>query len=192
MILKEGVFILFSYGIGAIPTGYLIARYHKGIDIRKHGSGNMGATNVTRMLGKKWGALVLVLDLTKSFFVVFGAHQMGFSPIVIAEAAYSTFLGNCFSVFLKGAGGKGVATSLGIYLALSPKVFFIGVICYLLLRGLTQISAIGSLAASLVIPAFGYIWMIPPYFYLTLAISALVIVRHQANVRQVYEKIFRK
>ena len=183
------VMILFSYFVGAIPTGYIISKYVYGIDIQSKGSGNIGATNMTRILGKKVGALTLAIDLLKSFFMIGWVIWAGQSPNILALSCVALLLGNCFSVFLKGKGGKGVATSFGIYLALSPTLFFMGVLVYGLSLKLTKISAVGSLAVMTVWPlAAFFIFDTKILIYMSFVLSALGILRHRKNILAFYKK----
>lgn len=187
--MTEIGFIILGYLIGAIPTGYLFAKYIKGIDIRLKGSGNIGATNVSRILGKKLGALTLLIDAAKSFLWVYLCLLLGFPPFFVAIVAYSLLIGNCYSLFLKGKGGKGVSTSLGIYLAISPKLFLISILAYLLFWALTRISAVGSLALSLFVPIFAIREGNPFYLSLFVTMSLLIFLRHRKNIASLRLKI---
>lgn len=135
-----------AYIVGSIPFGVLIAR-GLGVDIQDHGSGNIGATNVTRILGPIPGMIVLVLDAAKGALpTYFAAHAVGDPWIVVATGA-ATVLGHCFSPFLEWRGGKGVATSLGVFLVLAPKLVALSVLVFALIVRLTRVPALGSLAA---------------------------------------------
>jgi len=177
-----------AYLVGAIPTGFWLVKYVKGIDVREIGSGNIGATNVTRALGKKWGAITLLIDLGKSFCVIWIGKKLYFSDPVIALGVGALLLGNAFSCFLKGQGGKGVATMLGIYLALSPLVFCVGALTYGLFRKLSGISAVGSLAAACVLPIASTFFLPSFYVFLSLGISLFVMIRHRKNIAELYQK----
>lgn len=129
MLLILGLSLVVSYLIGSVPVGYLFARLVKGVDIRKHGSGNIGATNVFRVVGKQWGIIVLILDFAKGFLVVTLLPEFFFNlapavsistyKIIMAIAVIS---GHDWTVFLGFKGGKGIATSLGTLLGIVPLV----------------------------------------------------------------------
>ncbi|MBI4041631.1 MAG: glycerol-3-phosphate acyltransferase [Deltaproteobacteria bacterium] len=174
---------LFSYLVGAIPTGYLISKYVAHVNIQNHGSGNMGATNMTRVLGKKYGFLTLAIDVSKSYGVVKGAQHFLFLDWAICFSAAALLLGNCYSVFLKGRGGKGVATTFGIYGALSPFVCFIGVGVYGILAWMIKLSAAGSLGAAVIFPVALYMEQQKiMYGVLGFILSSIVIYRHKKNI----------
>ncbi|MBC7105620.1 MAG: glycerol-3-phosphate acyltransferase, partial [Firmicutes bacterium] len=116
---------LLAYLIGAVPFGYLVARYVHGIDIRGHGSGNIGATNVWRVLGPVSGAAVLVADVGKGVLAVYLARLLGGTATVLA-AGIAVLVGHSWSVFLGWRGGKIIATSLGVLLSVAPGVALAG------------------------------------------------------------------
>jgi glycerol-3-phosphate acyltransferase PlsY len=137
--------LLVGYFVGAIPFGVIVAKRH-GVDIRKQGSGNIGATNVTRVMGLGPGLLVLVLDALKGVAAVMLATKLsGFDPI-IAMAGFAAILGHCFSPFLGGKGGKGVATALGVFVIVAPALAIVAVAIFLVVAGRWRIPALGSLA----------------------------------------------
>ena len=177
-----------GYVVGGIPTGYLLAKYIRGVDIRTFGSGNIGATNVKRVLGTKLGALTLILDILKSYAILWAAKALQVEPHGLYLMAYAILLGNCFSLFLKGKGGKGVATSFGIYLALAPSLAGIGGLFYGAGIGIFKVSAAGSLLAHVVIPVIAYFQYDSLFPALTLAMSLLIILRHRPNISDLYEK----
>ena len=179
------VLIMAAYLAGSVPTGVLLAR-RRGIDLRKVGSGNIGATNVGRALGKKWAAVVLLLDALKGFVPVLAARALGLSATKIAAVALAAVVGHMFSLFLRGRGGKGVATSLGVCLALAPEAALASAGVYAALFALFRISSLGSLAAVVLFPAL--LWFIgprePAFVGLALVIAALVVARHKDNIRR--------
>ena len=181
------LYILFCYLVGSIPTGLLVAKAWKSpVDIRSGGSGNIGATNVARLLGKKAGAITLLGDVFKGFLVIILAKL--FFPdftYTICLSALAVLLGNCFSIFLGFTGGKGVAVTFGIFFALSPLIALIAVAIYAGVIYLTKVSAVGSLAAMaslLVMMPFSGLNAL--YYLLTLLIVALVGYRHKSNIRE--------
>src|SRR3972149_4049043 len=125
MVANIGL-IIFGFLFGSIPTGVILARWKAGIDLRQAGSGNIGATNVARVLGKGMGALTMVGDIVKGTIPVVLARQFtNDASIVVALTALAAFLGHLYSPFLKFKGGKGVAVALGAFLAISPLVALI-------------------------------------------------------------------
>lgn len=137
--------ILIGFFVGSIPFGVIIAK-RRGIDITKQGSGNIGATNVGRVLGLSTGLAVLALDAMKGMFAVAIATKYSGVDPVVALAGFAAILGHCFSPFLNGKGGKGVATALGVFAFLAPALVFVAVGVWLLIAGRTKVPALGSLS----------------------------------------------
>ena len=133
-----------AYVAGSIPFGLVIAR-GKGVDLRTVGSGNIGATNVARALGKGWAIAVLFLDAAKGFVPVMLGKRLGLPPEHVALAGLAAIVGHMFTIFLRGRGGKGVATSLGVAFALSPLAALCGFGLYALAYAVTRLSSVGSL-----------------------------------------------
>ena len=145
------LFPVLGYILGSVPFGLIFARM-QGRDPRKHGSGNIGATNIARVLGKKWGLITLVVDILKGFLPVMLAKTAGIGVIYLALTGLCAVAGHCFSVFLKFRGGKGVATAAGIFLALCVKsVLGAAAVFFVVLRIFGYVSA-ASLAAAASIP----------------------------------------
>ncbi|MGE3763648.1 MAG: glycerol-3-phosphate 1-O-acyltransferase PlsY [Kofleriaceae bacterium] len=142
--------LLFGYWAGAVPFGVLIAKW-LGVDIREHGSGNIGATNVTRVLGPVPGAIVLVLDAMKGAVPVWLAIRYSGEPWMVMATGFAAIIGHCFSPFLEFRGGKGVATAMGVFLVLDPAVTAIGVLTFVAVLEMTKVPALGSLSAGLMI-----------------------------------------
>ncbi|MGD0838742.1 MAG: glycerol-3-phosphate 1-O-acyltransferase PlsY [Polyangia bacterium] len=179
------LFMAAAFLIGSFPTGALVARA-KGIDLRKVGSGNIGATNVGRALGKGWAALVLVVDAGKGALPVLLAHRLSAQAWLPALAGIAAVLGQVFSVFLRGRGGKGVATSLGAGLALAPlpAVSCLGV--FVVVFAGCRIVSLGSLAGLASFSVFLWLYGLAslPRFAFGIATLALVTVRHKDNLRR--------
>ena len=180
--------LLISFLIGSIPTGYILGRLC-GVDLRSAGSGNIGATNAARVLGKKFGAITLVGDILKgvaaaSLPLIISAPWL--EPLCGAAAV----IGHCYSPALRFNGGKGVATALGVFLAIAPVAAGIGLVVFLGLYKLSGFVSVGSIGAALALPLAVYC---EPFFnasaaagsYKTTAafiIAAIVIIRHKQNI----------
>lgn len=174
-----------SYLIGSIPTGYLITRFFAGIDVRLHGSGNIGATNVSRLLGKKFFFLVLILDACKSFAVLRFVQSQTTSEYIIMVCALAVLVGNCYSIFLRGDGGKGGATLFGIACAISSLLGAWFFIVWFFVYIISKINAVATLVASCSLPFIA--WYFDFYPLLFVCASILVCVRHKDNIRQLYK-----
>jgi glycerol-3-phosphate acyltransferase PlsY len=175
---------LAAYAIGAIPVGFLVGRAFGIGDIRRHGSGNIGMTNVLRTAGKLPAILTLVGDVAKgALAVVAGGALGGGEPAATAAAAVAAVAGNCWSVFLGFRGGKGVATGLGAMLWLVPLAMVPAVIVFLVVTLTTRYVSLGSLLSAIGVPlaalALGY----PGLAVAAAAVTALiVVVRHRENI----------
>ncbi|MCS7244434.1 MAG: glycerol-3-phosphate 1-O-acyltransferase PlsY [Candidatus Calescibacterium sp.] len=140
--------LLLAYFLGSIPTGYIIGKF-KGLDITKEGSGNIGMANVFRTLGPKYGALVLILDALKGFIPTYISIKLDFTTLFVLLVGITSILGHIFTVFLKFKGGKGVATSLGVVLAISPILAISSFLVWLTTVIITRYSSLGSILASI-------------------------------------------
>jgi glycerol-3-phosphate acyltransferase PlsY len=178
------------YLIGSISFGQLLAR-RQGVDLTKHGSGNSGAANAARALGIKFGLLVLLLDALKGTAAVFLAY-FALLPSVLLPAtkiafASAAILGHNYSIFRKFKGGKGIATSFGVLIALCPKVALMAFLLWLGLVGLTRYSSVGSLGASLAVPFLMVIYR-EPLINIVFAVvaGALAFHRHRNNIEKLW------
>jgi len=165
MVLNQNIILYMSaYFISAIPFGLILAKVFGGVDIRKAGSGNIGATNVLRVLkekdpilAKKLSIATLVLDALKGALIVLIAKALGANQGVLWTIAVLSVIGHCFSPFLKFEGGKGVATSLGVFLVMLPIETIIAVTVWFIVGKVLKISSISSLIALVVFIASSYI-----------------------------------
>ncbi len=172
---------LAAYVVGSIPFGLVVGRL-KGVDIRQHGSGNIGATNVARVVGKPYGLLTLILDLLKGFLPTWVAGHMGGVEMVAATGA-AAVLGHCFSIFLKFRGGKGVATAAGVFAAVSPAALGAALLVFGAGVGLTGFVSVGSLAAALTLPVALHLLHAPGQLLaMGWVLAAVVWWKHRANI----------
>jgi glycerol-3-phosphate acyltransferase PlsY len=177
------VFIVIAYAIGSIPFGLLISKSMSGIDPREAGSGNIGATNVLRVAGKKQAALTLAGDILKGVFPVCLAKYFGIEQQGIILVGFSAILGHVFPVLLKFKGGKGVAVSLGVFLGIAPKIALVALIIWIGGVTLGRYSSIGALTAFGALPLIAIWFKSEPGFLLfSFAVTAIVYFRHKENI----------
>jgi len=184
-MLASALLLLAAFLLGSIPTGVLVAR-RKGVDLRKVGSGNIGATNVGRALGKKWAALVLLADAGKGALPVLLLGRASSNPWLPALVGLAAVLGQVFSIFLRGRGGKGVATSLGAGLALAPLPTLLSLLTFVIVYAAFRVVSLGSLVAIACFPLFLWVFHLATLPRLTFAVVvvALVVARHKDNLRR--------
>lgn len=175
-----------AYLLGSIPFGVLLARA-RNIDLRRHGSGNIGATNVARALGKTAGLLTLLGDALKGLVAVWLADRFLADPWQVAAAGLMAFLGHVFSVFLRFRGGKGVATGLGVFAYLMPGAALGAVGMFALALGCTRYVSVGSMIAAVSLPGFGLVLRVPSAYVVLAAVTGvMVIARHHQNIRRLW------
>ena len=187
MFLEISILCLLAYLCGSIPFGMLIAKTQN-IDIREHGSGNIGATNVTRIMGKKAGFITLIGDVLKGWAIVFLASQWFEKPIFIALAGFMVFFGHLYSIFLRFKGGKGVATGLGIFSFIMPlpTLFSSGV--FILSLKLSGYVSLSSILAAISLPILGIFFKIPlPYIYLASIVGLFTLQKHHENIIRIVQ-----
>ncbi len=171
-----------AYLIGSIPTGLLLGKAY-GIDVRKEGSGNIGATNLYRTVGRKVGIITLIGDCLKGLLPVVLVTYSTFPPELAAWVGLAAFCGHVFSVFLKFKGGKGVATALGVFLALAPAAVAIALALFAGLMVVWRYVSLGSIAAAAVMPlAVFFLGGSKTVTFVTFLIAVLVIIRHHENI----------
>ena len=189
-ILLAGLFI--AYLIGSIPTAYIFGRLLKGIDIRQYGSGNVGATNVFRVIGRLPGIAVLFIDMLKGFAcATYVADLFMYISPVARPQLYSVFfglaaiLGHNWPLFLRFKGGKGVATSAGVVIGLIPKIFLLGFLVWCIIFSATGFISLASIVASVSIPLFTLVFGEPTEIVIFSSILCLVIVyKHRPNIKR--------
>ena len=185
----EGILLTIGgYFSGSIPTGVILAKLFGTKDIHQEGSGNIGATNVYRVLGKGLGTLTLVGDVLKGIIPVILACTLVGDEIWIAMVAFVTFFGHLFSVFLRFRGGKGVATALGVFLVIAPLVVPFSIIIFVLVVMKWRYVSLGSLTASALMPILLCVLGYPiAYVNLSLAMGCLIFYRHRGNIKRLRE-----
>ena len=205
-VLSYVIVALAAYLLGSIPTGFLAARA-KGIDIRSVGSGNIGATNAIRALGRPAGILVLLIDAAKGYMacalipaLVYNSIAPHYFDLAVpfrdepAElqmkydlvAGIFAVLGHNYTCWLKFKGGKGIATSAGVYLALAPWALLVAVVVFCLALLATRYVSVASISAAIALPAA--VWILPPHNLLlgtvTTALGVLAIYKHKSNIHR--------
>ncbi len=196
----NGSFYIIAYLVGGIPFGYLLAKYIGGVNVKEEGSGNIGATNVLRVLkakdpklAKKLGALTLLLDALKGAVVILIAKYMGANDFTLWSIAVFAVIGHCYTPFLHFEGGKGVATGFGVLMVLIPIPTLIALVVWFLAAKVIKISSLSSLLALLSILISSYI-LYPKglagiYTYMPLYVIAFIIFyKHIPNIIRIVKK----
>ena len=199
MLLMSLLLVLTSYLAGSIPFGLMIGKAVKGIDLRQHGSGNIGATNAGRVLGKKWGLVCLVLDALKgllpvAFFpaLICGTAEPSMMEHLRVLAGVSTIVGHMFSCWLGFRGGKGVATSLGVVAMLSPWGLLAGFAVFVVTVLAWRIISVSSMLAALTFGVYQLATLTPTPFasktwsqgLFAVAVPLLIVFQHRGNLRR--------
>src|SRR6266702_8320236 len=195
-ISRSLVAILLAYFLGAIPFGVILAKLFGGTDVRKSGSGNIGATNVARVVGPLAGILTLILDVAKgSAAVLLAARLSKVSATWMMIAALAALVGHCFPVWLKFKGGKGVATAAGMFLVLCPLAFLGSVILFVLVVTFWRYVSLASISAAAAMPLLMYFLWAPrhaPPLVITfgsLAAAVLIVCKHAGNIRRLVQGV---
>lgn len=183
--------VLVAYLLGSIPFGLILAKLFGGKDVREYGSGNIGATNVSRVAGPLAGIFTLLLDTLKGMTAVWVAGRfIGHSALWMTLAGFAALVGHCFPVWLRFKGGKGVATALGVFLMLCPLAALAAFILFLLVFVFWRYVSLASIAAAAAMPLLIYFLWAPPnapplaVTFGTLLAAALVIYKHKANLQR--------
>lgn len=178
------VTMVIGYFLGTIPSGYLVAKLH-GVNIQQVGSGNIGATNVLRALGVVPAIIVVILDPLKGALATLLPILLGVGPWGVALTGLAVVLGNNFNVLLGMRGGKGIATSIGVFLVLSPLVTLFSLLLGVFTILVSRYVSLGSLVGMVSLPLFLIAREVPlPHLLLGIALTALALLRHRANIRR--------
>ncbi len=189
------VFLLISYLFGAIPFGLLITRWRKGIDIREHGSGNIGFTNVLRVVGFKSGIVVLILDIGKGAISVWLARRFTNAEILPVLCGMLAIIGHDWPVYLKFRGGKGVATTIGVFLVLAPWATLVALVIWVASVATTRYVSVGSILFALNLPIATFVlglFCIRPVTYHAVLIAGCVafvitVFKHRSNIQRLMQ-----
>jgi len=183
-VTRELVLTIVAYFLGSIPTGLLLAKA-AGVDIRSSGSGNIGATNVYRTLGRSVGVMTLVGDCLKGLLPVLAARYLALSDPWVAAVGLAAFLGHVYTIFLGFKGGKGVATALGVFLGVSPLAVAGALVIFIAVVWKSRYISLGSITAAAVMP--GLVAVIdgrPPLVLMSALVAALVVWKHRENIQR--------
>ena len=176
-----------SYLIGAIPTSYVVARFVRGIDLREHGSGNLGATNAYRVLGWKAAAPIFIVDIAKGWAPAFFFPRLDGDPVMLWALAYgaAAIIGHVWSIYVGMRGGKGVATSAGVFIALAPTAVLIALVLWGALVFTTGYVSLASVAAAIAMPMLVFLFNgNTPVLWLAIGLATFVVFAHRANIRR--------
>lgn len=186
MSLSFFLLLIFAYLLGGVPFGLLWGRIFADIDVRNFGSGNIGATNVNRILGRKLGAATLLSDVMKAVLCVFLAKAFGMGVFETALVGLATVIGHCYPIYLRFQGGKGVATALGACLLITPIAAFVAVATWLFVFRISRVSALSALVAAFILLLTALIetqWSISigsVYFIMVI----IILIRHKDNIQR--------
>jgi acyl phosphate:glycerol-3-phosphate acyltransferase len=182
---RDGLVLLLAYVLGSIPFSYLVAR-QRGVDVRTVGSGNVGATNVMRSVGRGAGLVAFVLDFLKGSAATFLAMKVSGGVEVPSLAAVVAVLGHMFPIWLRGQGGKGVATGAGAFLPLAPLPTLVSLVTFALTLALSRYVSVSSIAGTVALAVATRVTGLPPPITLAaVASAALVIWKHRGNLRRI-------
>jgi acyl phosphate:glycerol-3-phosphate acyltransferase len=178
-------FIILAYLLGSLSFGLLVARVYGDADLRHRGSGNIGATNVARILGKTAGLVTLLGDGAKGVVAVLLAQAWGHASLLPAVAALAAVLGHMFPLYHGFRGGKGVATALGVLLPTLPLPLLGGLLVWLVVVAIWRYISAGSMLAALVVPLLAVLWSYPlPLVLTAVLIALLVLYKHRENLHR--------
>jgi glycerol-3-phosphate acyltransferase PlsY len=192
------LFVWAAYLLGSLPSGYLIGRWVADIDVRTVGSHNIGATNVARSLGLKWGFLVLIIDMAKGALpvavaLILWSGEAKRGSYMVALVGLAAFFGHLASFFLRFRGGKGVATAFGVALVLMPKAALAALVIFLVVTLLWRYVSLGSLTALVTLPVWAAATGYPSlYVGLSSVFALCVAIRHRSNIRNLLQGKERK
>lgn len=185
-----------SYLIGSVPTGYWAGRVFKGLDLREHGSKNIGATNAWRVMGAQWGVMVLLIDVLKGLLPVVWLAPLLAGPSFPLSlegakvvAGLGAIMGHNWTFFLGFKGGKGVATTAGVFLGISWQVMLIILAIFALVVGISRYISLGSITCALLLPVFMYLFHgMGVYFFLSVTACLGMLYKHRSNIERLKKR----
>ncbi len=176
--------VLTAYLLGSVPTGYIVGSL-AGVDVRKAGSGNVGATNVARVVGKRQGIFTLVADAAKGFIPVILALNLDLTPVATVFVGIAAFLGHLYPVFLRFRGGKGVATALGVFLGLAPAATVVLMVVFVVVLIATRFVSLSSMVAAASAPVVLWLLLYPRISIgMSFFIAVMIVLRHRENIQR--------
>jgi glycerol-3-phosphate acyltransferase PlsY len=182
--METFLLVIFAYLLGSVPTGYILGSL-AGVDVRKAGSGNVGATNVARVVGKRHGIFTLIADTAKGFVPVVIALNLSLTSTAAAFVGVAAFLGHLYPVFLRFQGGKGVATALGVFLGLAPWATLVLMPIFVLVILATRVVSLSSMVAAASAPIVFWLLSSSPILIATsLFIALMIVLRHRGNIQR--------
>jgi glycerol-3-phosphate acyltransferase PlsY len=180
--------IIFSYLLGSISFGYLIAKTLKGVDIRKFGSGNAGATNISRLMGFKFAIIVLILDAFKGLLAIIIPSYLGSETWVTLLCGLAVIIGHNWPVFFAFKGGRGAATTLGVFLGLAPIPTLVVFCLFIAIILISRYVSLGTIVAAVLIPLTMYLLSYPlNYFIFGLSVCFILLWRHYPNIKRLLQ-----
>ncbi|MBU8878582.1 glycerol-3-phosphate 1-O-acyltransferase PlsY [Bacillus sp. FJAT-29790] len=182
-----GIIIVLAYLLGSIPSGLIVGKVFYGVDIRQHGSGNLGATNTFRTLGFKAGMIVTIADILKGTLATLLPLCFGSEMHPLAAGIFAV-VGHMYPIFAGFKGGKAVATSGGILLGAAPLMFIIMLAIFFIFLYITKYVSLASMLAAVAAVIYGFIDGDPPLIIVTSLLALFVIYRHQANIKRIINK----
>jgi len=181
------LFCVFAYFFGAVPWGYLVYYLSEKKDIREFGSRSTGATNVLRLKGWKLALPVLLADVFKGFFPVFLAAELTSSEYLPLICGFLAVAGHCYPVYIKFKGGKGVGTTLGVFLAIIPMAALIFLGSFFIVIAVSRFVSLGSLIGSFSLIPSSIFLDLKETVFLSLALFFMIVIRHMGNIKRLFE-----
>jgi glycerol-3-phosphate acyltransferase PlsY len=187
-MLGDLILVILAYGFGTVSFGLILARLKGGVDLRGQGSGNIGATNVARAMGKPAGLIALVGDCAKGLVAVLLAQAWGSSIWIVAAVATAAVLGHLFPWYARFRGGKGVATALGVFMPTLPLPLLGALIAFMVVVLVSRYVSAGSVVAALLMPILAVVFAQPLPLTLSAAIIAvLIVIKHRGNLQRLFQ-----
>lgn len=184
--MKILLFLIITYLIGAIPTGVWLGKIFKNIDVRNYGSKNSGATNSYRVLGWKLGLLVLIGDIVKGFVPLYISSKFIDNTNILVFLGFVAVLAHTYSVFIQFKGGKGVATTVGVFLFLAPKVILLLLLVFISVLLVFRYVSLASIVSAIVLPIVVLFFQKNILMFLfSLLIGSFIVYRHKANISRI-------